>query len=362
MVRRKMKLVISDCHMGAGATLPDGRVNYLEDFFHDAKLVEFLNHYRLGEYEKAEVELIINGDFFNHLQVYPKEVHPELMTESVALKRTETIMSGHEDVFEEIRLFAGTPHHSVVFMIGNHDIGLVFPTVQNYVKERLGEKVRVHNEPVYTDQGVWVEHGNQQVAENRIDFEHPYLTDGFAEPIVNMPWGDLFVIRYLNKRKKERPYVDKVYPFRLYLRWALIHDTIFALKATLMGAVYFLAVLLRIGENRRFKRQHFLKIMKEFSFPVKMDRAAKRIFALNPGYRIVVFGHGHQAAAKLFSGGRQYFNTGIWNEMISLDIGTMGRHLLLSFVEIIYDKNSQPHGTLRQWKGAYREVEELGLI
>lgn len=362
MSKNRIKLVISDCHLGAGPTTRGGETNYLEDFFLDKKLVEFLEFHMSGEYAKAEVELVINGDFFNHLQVFPDEDRPELMTERVVFMRTEAIVAGHAEVFEALVQFAAAPRHSVVFMIGNHDIGLLWPSVRDYVTSKLGPTVRVHSAPVYADNGVWIEHGNQRVAENRIDFERPFIGNGKGDPIINIPWGNLFVVCYLNRMKKERPYIDKVYPFKLYLRWSLIHDTGFAFRAAAMGAAYFVAVLLRLGENRRFARQQFWKIMKEFSFPVKMDRAAKRIFAQNPGCRIVVFGHGHQAASKLFEGGRRYFNTGIWNEMISLELGSMGRHQRLTFVEIGFDREGIPQGSLREWKGAYRQVEELGLV
>lgn len=355
-------MVISDFHLGAGPNLPQGGTNFLEDFFHDAKLVEFLSFYSGGDYTKAFVQLVINGDFFNHLQVFPDERDPAILTERVALKRTEAIVAGHPDVFDALARFAATPNHSIVFTIGNHDIGLFWPGVQDLIVCRLGPNVRVHREASYISDGVWIEHGNQRVAENWIDFANPFLKGTNDEPIVKMPWGNLFVIRFLNRMKRERPYVDKVYPFRLYLRWALIHDTLFAIKAAAAGLSYFLQVLLRIGENRRFSRQHFFKIMKEFSFPVRMESAAKRIFAVHPEMRVVVFGHGHQAAARQFAGGKEYFNTGIWNEMISLDIGTMGRRLKLTFVEIRYDREGIPHGYLREWKGAYREVEEMGLV
>lgn len=362
MTRGRIRLVVSDFHLGAGPTRPDGGTNYLEDFFHDRKFIEFLTHYMSGDCERAEVELVVDGDFFNQLQVSFDEVHPELMTEPVALRRTEAILAGHPELFEAMRRFAAAPHHSITFLVGNHDVGLLWPAVRRLIAERLGPTARVHADPVYAEGGVWIEHGNQHVAENRIDFDHAFIHDGRGDPIVNLPWGDLFVVRFLNRMKKRRPYIDKVYPFKLYLRWALLHDTLFALKAAVMGIGYFMAVLLRLGENRRFARQYFFKIMKEFSFPVKMDRAAKRIFALNPGYRIVVFGHGHQAAAKRFGGGRQYFNTGIWNEMISLDIGTMGRQLRLTFVEIAYDRDGNPEGALKEWRGVYREVEDMGLV
>ena len=254
MTKQRIRLVISDFHLGAGPTRADGGTNYLEDFFHDAKLIEFIDYHSQGEFEKAEVELVINGDFFNHLQVWPGEKHPELMTEEVARRRTEAIMVGHPGLFDALARFATVADHSVIFLIGNHDIGFIWPSVRKMVEEKLGRGVKVHPEPVYLKDGVWIEHGNQHVAENRIDFKQPFLHAGFDQPIVNLPWGDLFVIRFLNKVKRDRPYVDKVYPFRLYLRWALIHDTGFAIRAALTGIIYFMAVLLRIGENRRFAR------------------------------------------------------------------------------------------------------------
>ncbi len=361
MSKEKITLVVSDFHIGGGPELSDGTANYLEDFFQDAKFVEFLNYYSSGENARREVELVINGDFFNHLQLFPDEERPQFITEAVALRRTGLIFSGHADVFDGLAQFAAAPHHSIVFMIGNHDVGLLWQSVRQMVVNRLGPSVRVHETPAYISDGVWIEHGNQQVAENRMDFARPIIENDRGESVLNLPWGDIFVIRFLNRVKRGRRYIDKVFPFRIYLRWALIHDTCFAIRTAFAGLFYFLQVLLGIGGNGDLGRREFLKIAKEFSFPVKMDRSAKRILALHPNVRIVVFGHGHRAAARVFAGGKQYFNTGIWNEMISLDIGTMGRTLKLTFTEILHGRDRIPHGRLREWKGAYREVEEIGL-
>ncbi|MFH1829343.1 MAG: metallophosphoesterase [Pseudomonadota bacterium] len=362
MGKNSTTLVVSDFHLGAGPTLPDGSSNFLEDFFHDPKLVQFLDHYSTGANAKREVALVVNGDFFNHLQVFPDESKPELLTVTVALKRTQAIVDGHKSVFDALSRFAAAPNHSITFMIGNHDLGLFWPKVQDYIHQVVGQNVKIHTASVYLKDGIWIEHGNQQVAENRLDYEHPFVTMGVEKPLVKLPWGDFFVLRFLNRMKRDRPYVDKVYPFRLYLRWALIHDTWFAIKASFAGLKYFLQVLLGIGDNKQLGRKQFLKIIKEFSFPVRMDLAAKRIFALHPEVKVVVFGHGHRAASVLFAGGKQYFNTGIWNEMISLDLGTMGRMLRLTFVEIGRDKQGMPIGRLMEWKGVQKEVEEVEAV
>lgn len=362
MAKPRILLVISDFHLGAGPVLPDGRANYLEDFYHDAKLVEFLEYHMRDEYAKAEVELVINGDFFNQLQVYPDEDSPDQMTEARSIIRTEAIMAGHPSVFEAMRRFAEAPRHSIRFMIGNHDAGLMWSGVKNLIERTLGENVRVHSEAHYFNDGVWIEHGNQHVAENWMDFKSPFVVGANGERIVDLPWGSIFVIKYLNIIKRGRPYVDKVFPFGLYLKWAFLHDTMFAIKSTSAGCVYFIKELMARGELGRLKRKKVIRLIKEFSFPVRLEKAAKKIFATNPEARVVVLGHGHQMAARLFAGGREYFNTGIWNEMTSLDIGTMGRAFRPSFVEIRYDRHGIPHGWLREWKGVYREVEDIGLV
>jgi UDP-2,3-diacylglucosamine pyrophosphatase LpxH len=265
MAKNSIILVVSDLHLGAGPTLPDGSTNYLEDFFHDPKFVEFLDYYSTGHYAKQEVDLIIDGDFFNHLQLYPDEKKPELLTEATALWRTKAIIEGHKTVFEALARFAATEHHSITFMIGNHDLGLFWPKVQEHIRGVIGEHVRIHAASVYLRDGIWIEHGNQHVAEHRIDHEHPFADSGVERPVVKLPWGDYFVLRYLNRVKRDRPYVDKVYPFRLYLKWALIHDTGFAIKASFAGLKYFLQVLLGIGDNKQLSRRQFFKIAKEFS-------------------------------------------------------------------------------------------------
>ncbi len=362
MSRLKLKLSVSDFHLGKGPFLSSGVRNYLEDFFYDQRFAEFLEFYCKNEYEKADIELVICGDFFNHLQVDPYEVKPEFITERVALARTGAIIDGHPVVFDALKNFASKPNHKITFLIGNHDVGLFWPTVRRFICERIGGNTLVCDKPKYIVDKVCFEHGNQHVAENWIDFEKPILYESAEEPILNLPWGDLFVIHFLNRVKRSRPYIDKVFPFKMYLMWALIHDTRFALQIIFSGMIYFLKVILKIGQNRPFRVKQFFRILKNFSFPVKMNRAAWRTLKENPQCSIVVFGHGHRCASVQFKDGREYFNNGIWNEMISLDVGTMGRSLRLTFVEIRYDKSGVPHGVLKEWKGRYREVEDMILV
>jgi len=356
--REKLKLVVSDFHLGRGPYLPDGRRNYLEDFFSDRQFCEFLEHYHKGRYKGAEVELIINGDFFDHLQVDPDEFDPTYVNERVALARTNAIIDGHPEVFEALKEFCNVPRHSITFIIGNHDIGLFFPLVRKRVEELIGERCKVLVEPIYCTDGLCVEHGNGWTVENWIDYKKPLVEGRDGEMIVDLPWGSLFQVHYLNKVKRERPYISRVYPFKHYLIWGLMHDTWFSLKAFFTMLGYFFKAMLRIGENRQFTSRHTLRVIRQFSFPMNLRRAAKLILDANPNCQCVVLGHGHKALQRQFVDGREYINTGLWNEMISLDIGTMGRYLRFTFAEIEYDKSGLPHSKLREWHGHYREVED----
>ena len=71
---QKLKLVISDFHLSRGNWLPDGRRNPLEDFHQDQRLFEMLDHYSSGPHADSDVELIVNGDFFDPLAVIPVAV------------------------------------------------------------------------------------------------------------------------------------------------------------------------------------------------------------------------------------------------------------------------------------------------
>ena len=61
-------IVISDLHLGAGNSV-NNRKNPLEDFHFDKELIEFIEYHSSGHFLDREVELIINGDFFDLLAV-----------------------------------------------------------------------------------------------------------------------------------------------------------------------------------------------------------------------------------------------------------------------------------------------------
>ncbi len=333
-------------------------MNLLEDFTSDKQFIDFLHYYRTGAFKRCEVELILNGDFFNLLQVDYRDKFTEYLTESDSLHKMMSIVRGHPELFKAMAQFSQEPHHSVTFILGNHDPGLLWEGVREALQKELGGKVHFVMEAYYFD-GVHVEHGNQYQADNRYDRKRYFLDKNLPEPIINLPWGSFFIIHYLNEIKKERPYIDKVYPFRLYQRWALIHDTWFAIKSAFKVVIWFLKFLFKPNPARQIRFWRVVKILLETTVHPKLHNEAKRILLTHKDCRIVVFGHTHQYTYKRFGPDKEYFNTGTWNEKISLDVGSLGRTLRLTYVNLEYDKNGIPRGTLKEWKGRSEVVEDL---
>src|SRR5512133_2415256 len=100
----KLKLVVSDFHLGKGPYREDGSVNVFEDFRQDGKFAEFLA-YHCEEWKGAEIELIVNGDFFNLLSLDLDGRMEEAITETMAVEKTEAILRGHPTAFNALTRF-----------------------------------------------------------------------------------------------------------------------------------------------------------------------------------------------------------------------------------------------------------------
>lgn len=128
---KRIKLVISDCHLSAGHTFESQR-NPHEDFHFDEEMSAFFQYFSTGIYgDGCEVELIINGDFFDFLNVPYKGEFEEVITEQFALYKLECMLTGHTQVVNAMRDFASLPGKNIVYNIGNHDADLFFRKCAN---------------------------------------------------------------------------------------------------------------------------------------------------------------------------------------------------------------------------------------
>jgi UDP-2,3-diacylglucosamine pyrophosphatase LpxH len=371
---RKFKLVVSDFHLGRGRFFKDGTRNILEDFHYDDAFISFLNYYCSGEFAEAEVELIINGDFLNLLQINYKGVHTYLMTERIVLDGLRQIVNGHAELFAALKHFAAQPNHAVVYTVGNHDQGMLFESPRQFLRETLAHDVRFFDSH-YEFDGIRVEHGHMHEWPTRFDTKRYFLSRGLPEPILNLPWGSLFVAECLPRIKMERPYVDKVKPFSTMLRWMAFNDFFFAIKAGFQVLLFILDSLIFKRRYRYSTLRATLNIIREVTVFPTFDREAWKILQNNPEINAVIMGHTHVLRYRRYREGKEYFNIGTWNEATSLQVGNLGTVVCLTYALIAYpevapdvdpatthDKTvSKPKILLKEWKGIWRPEVDAAI-
>lgn len=346
---RKIKLVVSDFHLGAGHHNPDGSINILEDFFHDREFIEFLDFFSSGVNEAKEVELIVNGDFFNILQIDFNEVDPDVVTELVALHRMKKIMDGHRAVMNALRHFQSVELKSISFILGNHDPGILFSSVQDLIKDYCGENCRFFLDH-YEFDGIYIEHGNQYEVANAFDRSKYFLTRALPQPVLNQPWGTYFLINVINTVKRDRRHFDKVQPLGRLLKWTLIQDPKFFFKVLWMIIKFFFRSRFSSDPRKSTSIHETLKILLEAPVFPDLDEAAERILMTRDEVHTVIFGHNHRPTFRQFAPGKEYINTGTWNEVTNLELDRMGTRLQCTFALLEY-LDDRIHSSLKVWNG-----------
>lgn len=352
----KLKIVVSDLHLGKGKILPDGASNLQEDFLADREFKEFLEHYSTGPHKEADVELILLGDILNSIQVDYRGYYSPILTEDISVDKVKSIVRGHPIFFDAIKTFAALPNHRVTYVIGNHDVDMIWDRCKDVLSEAVGAPINFKNF-IYVVDGVHYEHGNQYEAVNRLNPKKIFITRGLSQPILNLPWGSHFVINFVVPIKEERPYMDKVRPLGKFVRWSLVNDTWWLLKTMVRAGLYFFATRFSRSLYRTTNLVTTFKIVREITVaPPSWMKIAERVLHQNPDIHTVVFGHTHFAKHKQFADGREYLNTGTWTELTSLDLSNLGRGTRYTYVLVDYSKNpTRPHGYLKEWRGKWHE-------
>lgn len=352
----RLKLVVSDFHLGKGPYREDGSVNVLEDFRQDGKFAQFLDYHCEGEYADAEVELVVNGDFLNLLSVDLDGRLEERITERLAEEKTEAIVRGHPAVFEALARFLARPRRSITFLVGNHDPGFLFPAVREVISRRIGPGARYLFDG-YDFDGVHVEHGMQREPMNAFNPGRIFHEKN-GERFLNLPLGSRYIIEVLNREKAQRPYIDKVAPFIGYYRWAILNDPEAVVRISVRS--------LRFAVRAALRQIPFLdplpladlvrRLLRYTAFPT-LEHEARHLLA-KKGYHTVIMGHTHVPLYREYGRDKVYVNTGTWNAMTSLDVGNLGRTEQLTYAHVEY-VDGRPRARLREWRGLSRPAEDV---
>ena len=266
----KVKIIVSDLHLGAGSfDLDEG--NVLEDFIVDETFARFLHEMKEeSETQGTDFELIIDGDMMEFLQApavdqfEPRRAYSlenyRSSSEEDSAKKVDLIIEGHPMFFAALREFIkpANPQRKVTILKGNHDVNLYWPAVKERIRQAVyatGEeraKLLAFEEVCINREGIYVEHGNQYSEKaNRVDdFEEPL--DPKREGQLAIPAGSQFVIEFFNQVEWEKWWVDSVKPMTALIWYALAIDFPFAVKtlvAFLKVAPILILGSLAVGEE-----------------------------------------------------------------------------------------------------------------
>lgn len=358
--RKRIKLVVSDLHVGVGRILENGQLNSLEEFYFDEKFVEFLHYYTTGKYADHEIELVLNGDIFNFLQVDFKGHYLTVITESISMDVLKRIIHGHATFVKALKDFASKEGRRITYVVGNHDQAMLWPATRAYLNEILGTTVHFKN-LVYFFDGVHIEHGHMHEAANRLDPRKFFLKKDLAEPILNLPFGSHFFVEFVLKIKQTYPHVDKIRPFDRMMRWAIFNETWFTIRYFVNLVLYFLKSMFSNDPRRTFPFSRIVQVLLESAVFPDLSESARKILQ-DERVHTVCFGHSHVYQYRQWAENMEYFNTGTWTDLTSLDIASLGKITKLSYVLFEYPEDGdRPRGRLKEWHGYHRIEEDVSI-
>ncbi len=353
--------MISDFHLSRGKWLKDGRRNPLEDFHQDERFADFLDYYSSGEYADIPVELIVNGDFFDPLAVIPIRKRPRSLEfpteveEGPAVEKFKTILEGHPVSVAAIRKFLSRGKR-IVFRWGNHDVAILWPAVQVFLREQFAppnqDQIEFQQDPYIFDR-ICIDHGHQFEYINQFD-ENKIFIERNGKKILNVPFGSFFVLGFLNRIKLTRGYITQIQPLRSYIKLTLFSDPLFFFGNGVRVAWFFIKMRF-ITHPMRFARlrKTFLILIESFGRP-SLEECAEELFtapdAAKLSYDTIIMGHDHKATTRTFENGKQYVNTGTWTPITSLDMSNLGRRVHRTYALIEYIEG-KARVSLKVWHG-----------
>jgi len=355
-------LVISDLHLGAGVHV-NGRRNYLEDFHFDKELVDFLKYYSSEDYHSVNVELIINGDFFDFLAIpFVDYFDDEYWSEKAAIEKLKHAMKAHYEVMQALGDFASVKGKKITYIIGNHDAEMVFKSCQDEFMSIFDEKNRSKIQVIVKDEyrpskEVVIKHGHNYEIAHRLDLEKCIISTKENENYFVPPWGSYYVTRIINKYKAERSYINCVKPIRHFLIWGIVFDTLFTLRFMFSNAYYF--IMVRILDFINDKGNKFADLVKNISLELELfhdlESMTADYFIENKEVKALLVGHTHEPTIKSFPSGQTFINTGTWTKMFNLDFEKKQNGHKLTYAQINYEIKDNDENkydfSLNVWQG-----------
>jgi UDP-2,3-diacylglucosamine pyrophosphatase LpxH len=210
--RRVRLIVVSDPHMGGEPPVMMSRPDRLASFIHGLPSLRQADE---------DLELVIAGDVVDFLAIPPRTAWtPAPVAACDKLARTMRDPS-FAPVFEALGRHVAVGHGLTV-LLGNHDLELALPQVQEQFLREIGagrrQVVFVDDGRAYRVGGALIEHGNRYDGANANDWDGlraiaSALSRGEPPPVeLRVTAGSLIVEKVVNVLKPRYPFLDLLQP------------------------------------------------------------------------------------------------------------------------------------------------------
>lgn len=211
---KKQTIIISDLHIGGGASDPGD-----DHVYQGQQLERLVNELaQRPQGQAGDIELYINGDFLEFAQTlqdaYRGRDAKSWCSESESVLKLRAILAGHPGIFAALSKFM-TLGNLVTVAAGNHDVDLYWESVRRELSRAI------HPDLGFEFGSEWVERydAKLQIAHGHIPdpvntfkrWDEPFI-DGDAEPRLEMCVGTLFMVKFVNFLEKTYPFADNIYP------------------------------------------------------------------------------------------------------------------------------------------------------
>ncbi len=357
----KTILVISDLHLSAGLNV-NNRKNFLEDFHYDKELIEFIEYHSSGHYLDREVELIINGDFFDLLAVpFVKYFDDEFWSENAALDKLKMILEAHGGVLDALKDFLSYPNNRIVYIIGNHDAEFVFESLRDFLINSFNEldrqkfRILLNDETVYIpEEGIVLKHGHEYELAHHFSVNSCIATDINHNKYFIPPWGSYYVTRVINKFKEGRDYINAVRPVNKFIINGMIYDTLYTFRFIFANFYYFMMVRFVMIFKQNVKLSDvFERVKNDIQLFQNYESLTEEFVTSDENIKAFIVGHTHDPIFREYDDGSIFINTGTWTKMYNLDFGKNFNGAKLTFARIdVKDKTTE--------KFTKEEIDKIG--
>jgi UDP-2,3-diacylglucosamine pyrophosphatase LpxH len=311
----KLHVILSDIEMGGGGKE--------DDFPHTHFLASLIRSYNGAQYKDLTVSFVLNGDTFDFLKTSVHGLYPHLINEEIALEKLARVEAAHAEFFVSLKEFlAHDPKRRLIFLVGNHDPEILFPSVQERIRSLCGHREQVEFPGFNWDDGdVHIEHGAQRDSMFNMNEDKPFIIYK-GDSYLNLPWSSVCLLNVVLPMQKDFYLLDRMKPKKLLI------EILPEVKDLLMGKFWsywtksYLTEYLKSADPLKKVTWPMIKEMvkrsSNFSAEVEMDQFFHKKMQESERTRLYMIGHQHEAFVWSY-GNRKVIQTGCFRDEFMIE-------------------------------------------